>query len=190
MDFITACHRYRLLDVRPGFMSKAELKWLYETAAGMDRDECVVELGTLHGRSACTILAGLLARNGRLTCVDTFDGSSSTLAPSRDAEVSIRALRETISSRGLPPPRILVGRAQSSDILAEVPDGSVHWLFIDADHSYEGTRSEIELWKPKLAPHGVMSGHDIDHEGVSRAVQDCHPGAAWDWLVGSIWVAK
>ncbi len=188
MDFATACDRYRLLDVRPGFMHETELNWLYEMAAGMDEGACVVELGTLHGRSTCTILAGLLPSNGRLTCVDTFDGESSTLAPSRDALETIRGVRETIESRGLPAPRILVGRSQSPDILAQVPDGSVKWLFVDADHSYEGTRSEIELWHPKLALGGIMSGHDIDRESVFRAVRDFY--VALDLPVGSIWVAR
>lgn len=52
--------------------------------------------------------------------------------------------------------------------------GSLDFVYIDGAHDYESVRADIEAWWPKLAPGGVLAGHDFDdqpiHEGVKRAV--------------------
>lgn len=56
--------------------------------------------------------------------------------------------------------------------------GSVDFCFIDGDHSYAGCQADIQAWLPKLKPGGVMAGHDVDREGVRRAVSE-HFGTRW-----------
>lgn len=56
-------------------------------------------------------------------------------------------------------------------------DGSIDVVFIDADHSYEGVRQDIEWWHPKVAPGGWIGGHDYGNPdprfgGVDRAVDE------------------
>lgn len=56
-------------------------------------------------------------------------------------------------------------------------NGSLDFVFIDADHSYEGVVSDIEAWLPKLKPGGLLAGHDYDNPdfpkfGVKRAVDE------------------
>jgi predicted O-methyltransferase YrrM len=51
------------------------------------------------------------------------------------------------------------------------------FVFIDADHSYEGCKADIEAWFPKVKPGGLLSGHDYDNPdfpefGVKRAVDE------------------
>lgn len=58
-----------------------------------------------------------------------------------------------------------------------VKDASIDFVFIDADHSYEGCKADINLWLPKLKPNGLLCGHDYDHPdfpkfGVKRAVDE------------------
>ena len=50
-------------------------------------------------------------------------------------------------------------------------------VFIDADHSYETTKRDIELWAPKVKPGGILGGHDYNNPdypqwGVARAVTE------------------
>jgi hypothetical protein len=50
-------------------------------------------------------------------------------------------------------------------------------VFIDADHSYEGCRADINTWIAKLRPSGLLCGHDLDNPhwpqwGVRRAVEE------------------
>lgn len=53
-----------------------------------------------------------------------------------------------------------------------VADGSLDFVFIDADHAYESVRKDIMAWLPKVRQGGLMCGHDIDLPGVSRAVSE------------------
>jgi len=57
----------------------------------------------------------------------------------------------------------------------EFADKSLDYVFIDADHSYESVRSEINAWLPKVKSGGYMMGHDYHHErfpGVTEAVDE------------------
>lgn len=51
-------------------------------------------------------------------------------------------------------------------------NNSIDFLFIDADHSYEGVMEDIKFWYPKVITGGVISGHDYDWTGVKQAVDE------------------
>lgn len=60
---------------------------------------------------------------------------------------------------------------------SDVPDGSLDFVFIDADHTYAGCKADIEAWAPKLQPGGLLCGHDYAHPefpkwGVKQAVDE------------------
>ena len=46
------------------------------------------------------------------------------------------------------------------------------FVFIDADHSYECVKKDIEAWLPKVRVGGVMAGDDFGHHGVRKAVKE------------------
>jgi hypothetical protein len=53
-----------------------------------------------------------------------------------------------------------------------IPDESLGLVYIDGDHSYEGTKTDIKYFWPKLKQGGIMAFHDyanLDY-GVNRAV--------------------
>lgn len=59
-----------------------------------------------------------------------------------------------------------------------VADGSLDFIFADADHTYEGILSDILAWRPKIKPHGMFCGHDYnpkDFPGIVRAVDEQFP---------------
>jgi hypothetical protein len=39
-------------------------------------------------------------------------------------------------------------------------DGQCDFVFLDADHSYTGVRTDITVWWPKIRPGGWLCGHD------------------------------
>jgi hypothetical protein len=51
-------------------------------------------------------------------------------------------------------------------------DVSIDFLFIDANHSYESVKKDLELWYPKVKYGGVISGHDYNSKDVKRAVDE------------------
>lgn len=70
----------------------------------------------------------------------------------------------------------------ASLIPADDPElGQLDFVFIDADHSYEGVKRDIEIWLPKIKKGGLLGGHDYNNpripEGieVKRAVDEKFP---------------
>jgi hypothetical protein len=49
------------------------------------------------------------------------------------------------------------------------------FVFIDADHSYEAVAADIDAWRSKVRPGGLLCGHDYGHPrfpGVKQAVDE------------------
>lgn len=73
--------------------------------------------------------------------------------------------------------RAEIFRMTSAEATRHIPDHSLDFVFIDADHSYEGCKADIQAWLPKIKPSGFIAGHDYDHPdfpgfGVKRAVDE------------------
>ena len=47
-----------------------------------------------------------------------------------------------------------------------------HYVFLDADHSYNGVCSDIDSWWPKIPIGGFIGGHDWPFNTVQRAVKE------------------
>ena len=49
-------------------------------------------------------------------------------------------------------------------------------IFIDGDHSYEGVKKDIAVWKNRVNPGGIIAGHDYSNHpskaGVVKAVNE------------------
>lgn len=51
-------------------------------------------------------------------------------------------------------------------------DESLDIVFIDADHSYNGVKTDIINWLPKVKKGGIICGHDINQAEVRKAVEE------------------
>lgn len=72
---------------------------------------------------------------------------------------------------------------------AHVADGSLDFVFIDADHRYESVNEDIAHWAPKVRKGGWVGGHDYNEKwpGVVRAVDEAYGGRVQRYQPGSIW---
>jgi hypothetical protein len=74
--------------------------------------------------------------------------------------------------------RAQIMRMTSKEAAATVPDGSLDFVYIDAQHHYSAVKEDIELWWPKLTAKGLLCGHDwmLDYGppkfGVKKAVME------------------
>jgi hypothetical protein len=105
------------------------------------------------------------------------------------AEKQERCYRETLTAVRFALDRAVILRMNSVQAAARVDDGSLDFVFIDADHSYEGCRADIEAWTPKVKPGGYLCGHDYDHPiktgfGVKRAVDEAVERHGWALVTG------
>lgn len=53
-----------------------------------------------------------------------------------------------------------VVKADSIEYSKLVPDESLDFVYIDADHRYETSKADIKAWFPKVRKGGIISGHD------------------------------
>ena len=68
---------------------------------------------------------------------------------------------------------VFVYEGDTDSASKEFKDNSFDLIFIDADHSYEAVKKDLDNWIPKLKPGGKISGHDYGNkEGVGRAVNE------------------
>ena len=73
--------------------------------------------------------------------------------------------------------RVVMRRGPSASVLAEMPDQSLDWIYIDGDHSYQNVITDLRLSFTKVKPGGLICGDDYMvggwwTDGVIRAVHD------------------
>ena len=71
--------------------------------------------------------------------------------------------------------RVTVLRDFSKNAVSQFADESLDWVYIDANHSYDAAKEDIDLWWPKIKRGGILSGHDYAVRpffGVVQAVNE------------------
>ncbi len=154
-----------------------------------DRPMRCAELGSYIGESARFILE-TAGPESTLVCVDTFNGSPdpNDLAAQAIRLVSPDEMRGAFeyNTRDLKD-RITLIQADSQETAGQFEDGSFDLVYIDADHTYRGVKRDIEAWRSKVRPGGILCGHDYgapNYEGVKRAVDEAFPHAT---IKGDMW---
>jgi len=78
---------------------------------------------------------------------------------------------------------VSVIRADSSEAVRAMPDGYLDWIYIDADHTYEGVKRDLEAAHLKVKDDGLIivddyvffGATDFKKYGVIEAVNEfCH----------------
>lgn len=100
-----------------------------------------------------------------------------------DHEGHYQAFRDFVAKHY--PERVRIIRGDSADSAQFVEDGSLDFVFIDADHTYEGCLRDIHAWTPKVRSGGMVSGHDLHWRTVAQAVRDTGGGMA---LPDNVWM--
>lgn len=56
--------------------------------------------------------------------------------------------------------RCSILRMDSLEASSKFSDRSLSFVYIDADHSFEGCRKDVLAWAPKIKSGGILAGHD------------------------------
>ncbi len=74
---------------------------------------------------------------------------------------------------------VFVYKMDSNFAAQQFPDNYFDWIYLDADHSYDGCKKDLNVWYPKLKPGGIFAGHDFlngnipaGEFGVKAAVEE------------------
>lgn len=91
--------------------------------------------------------------------------------------------------------RFALIRASSEEGSQQVPD-EMDFVYLDADHSFDGVCDDLRHWFPKVREGGIICGHDYGHPsfpGVQRAVDAFFSRLGWPVHVegeGVWWAVK
>lgn len=61
-------------------------------------------------------------------------------------------------------------QAKSEEVFDQFADGSLDYIFIDGEHSYESVARDIKNYYGKVTLGGIIAGHDYSWPGVQHAV--------------------
>lgn len=136
-----------------------------------------VEIGTRHGESAamwCENIPGL-----RLTCIDPYG-----IYRKRQSQEKQDAVYEVAKKR-LAPFNVEFVRESSLDVIDRFADGSLDFVHIDGNHSFDIAVQDIIKYVPKVRKGGMVLVHDyfdFFEGGVRQAVDGyttCHVIRPW-----------
>lgn len=133
-----------------------------------------IEIGSWKGKSTAFMAVEIINSNKKIKfdCIDTWLGSDED-AHTKDNYVQNNSLYELFISNIEPVKHIINPiRATSAEASTYYSDNSVDIVFIDACHTYECVKKDIQLWFPKVKNGGILSGHDYTSSwpGVVLAV--------------------
>ena len=124
----------------------AHMPTLYLLANGLGAHP-VVECGVYRGWSTLALLLGVASGGGTLTSYDKRMYGTDLKHPGIAPEDPLRK-------------RWTFHQKECAAAASDWPDKSVYLWFQDTSHELEPTRAELRAWLPKIAPEGIMCGHD------------------------------
>ncbi len=161
----------------PGMISPSSGQMLYTLCYMQSMHGDVVEIGSWQGRS--TFFLGNAVKdsnNGSLYAIDHFkgnfgkenlykiDGSLSGLSGKFLSNVTEAGLIDYVKLLDMP----------SGEAAQQLDDAKIRFLFVDGDHTYEGVKTDMELFFPKLLTGSIVVFDDYfeGFPGLIRAVDE------------------
>lgn len=147
-----------------------------------EKDECrVLEVGSWLGNTAIAMADA----GATVDCIDTWEGTPGDLTGELAGLGGDpgKVMQEFLNRIGDRHNKSIRPWRRTSAEAAKMPWKPFDIIFIDADHSYEATKADIEAWLPHLAEGGIICGHDynaVGFPGVKRAVDSVFPFNLFD----------
>ncbi len=155
------------------------------------RLNCGAEVGVAFGGHAERILS---KTNTTLYCIDPFKHMQGYVDPMNLKQEVFDELFKFTTNRLKKFGNRAILLRESSLTASKSIKNKLDFIYLDADHSYEGVKEDLENWFNKINDGGIISGHDYGHEsfpGVKKAVDNffhrfgwtinCHSSGVW-WV--------
>lgn len=121
------------------------------------------EVGVNRGENAYDILTNL-PRIKKMYLVDSYQEVHDTIK--LVSAIRVAPFHDIVSWRYM----------TSYEASKTIVCGSLDFVYIDDDHTYEGAKTSIEAWLPKVREGGIIAGHDYSlhghYAGVRQAVDE------------------
>lgn len=134
-----------------------------------------VEIGTADGRCTDALLAA--CPDLTMTTVDLWAAQEGHDGPEDWAAWPHAAHEQRARARlAKYGDRCTIIKGYSTEAATLFTPASLDFVFLDGDHSEAGVRADIEAWRPKIRPGGMLTGHDAAWVGVRAAIDDLCSG--------------
>jgi len=154
-----------------GYLSEREARLVMAAAALSPAEGKNLEIGSFKGRSTVGIAYVIRELGlGKVVAVDPHTSPASTDPDlkSRGQTTSYDDFVANLEAAGVLD-RVEIRRAYSRDLAREWKD-PLRFLWIDGDHTYQGAKADIDMFKPFLADGAIVAMHDVlgTFEGALR----------------------
>ena len=126
----------------------------------MEKYDCqtICEIGVFDGRN----FIRMIEHNPKeAVAVDAWiDDGIISHHDSGYSQEALNELNKNFMIRMADKPFVKVYREYSSDAVRHFPDEYFDFIYIDADHTYEGCLSDVENWYPKIKKGKFLTGDD------------------------------
>lgn len=140
------------------------------------KSSIMVEVGSWFGQS--TAYAATFIKQHEMDCkfyaVDTWLGSPNEALHQhlvRECGGDVYRIWQENMAKCEVQDYIIPLRLPSIEAAKDFEDGSIDFVYIDAAHDFDSVVADIRAWYPKVAKGGCLAGHDINLDGVKRAVE-------------------
>jgi len=141
-----------------------------------DEDSLFVEIGSFKGRSSAFMAVEIAnsKKNIKFECIDPMDlmshyADSAIEKPEEFVGYSADGFRERM--KPVENYYTLI-QMTSDDAVSRYEDGSIDFIMIDGDYTYEAVKKDILNYFPKMRSGGLMTGDDAFDPEIQRAFRD------------------
>ena len=146
---------------------------LAEYAAAVSPPECIVEIGTFRGKSACALASETDAHVYTIDPHDLPGVRRPTGLTNSGRSYADRAIRREARANTAAFPNITMIRAFSEPVGLTWSGPKVGLLYIDGDHREGAVRRDYSAWEPHLTPNALViwDDHHDNFPGVMTTVR-------------------
>ncbi len=142
-------------------------------------DSIIVEIGSFFGKSTNYLLEKVKKskKNINVVSIDTFQGSENEqyhvdIVSQYDGDI-YQPFTENVDIE-----RLTILKEKSEDACKYFGNGTIDFLMIDGDHSYDGVTNDISNYFYKVKPGGYISGDDYNvFDSTTKAVNNYFLGS-------------
>jgi predicted O-methyltransferase YrrM len=148
----------------PGETPPQDIEKLIEIVDSLPDNAVIVELGTCIGSSGIAMAKACRGTKRKVFLVDNFDDEAHIdrggwVLPSR------KLLEKNLVDHRVKS-RCAILEGDSAQIGKDWSGPPVDFLFVDADHTYDGVTADLEAWYPHMKERGIIALHDYNNDFV------------------------
>ncbi|MFX1328184.1 MAG: class I SAM-dependent methyltransferase [Promethearchaeota archaeon] len=151
-----------------GFLKFYQAIELYNISKSLPEKSTIVEIGAYLGRSTCFLAEAIRNKKIQLYSIDTFENQAMS-------EGKRNTFNEYFGNIYRYKSIVNIVKGFSYNVIKNFQHLKINLLWVDADHSYEACKKDIEDWMPLVKKEGFLIFHDYKKDrnsGVTKAVNE------------------